>query len=370
MAYNKYKEIYMIEIIKELRATSSTLDKLRILREHKDNHEWRLYLREVYNLFAVYGVSGDKIGGRDDLENLKLCRSIDAGVSTTLINKAYPGLIPTKAKIMKAKDKAVDQISYPVYTEIKYDGNYTLITRMDDVNRYFTSGGHEYTIGDAEEPNLLIDGVYVAERIYGDGKLGDRRRANLRGTKRGGKLQHAQEGNRFMIFDYLTWDDFNNDISEEPFKLRRARLITAAPDHHVESRILDNREQLDVYMSGVTAEGYEGLMLKNPHHKWRNTKSRTLDVVKYKIRNTADLLCVDELPGETAKTQDVIGSLLLRDSEGVEVKVSSGLSDSERTSWGCFKDKVVEVGYEQKMDTYIQPTFIRVREDKTVEEID
>lgn len=360
----------MIDIIKQLRETPSTLNKLRILSKYKDNEEWKRYLYEVYNPFITYGVSGDKIGSRDDLDNLRLCRSIDAGVSATLINKAYPGLIPTTAKIMKAKDKAVDKISYPVYAEIKYDGNYTLITRLNGINKYFTSGGHEYTIGEAEEPELLADGVYIAERVFGCGKLGDRRKANLRGSKQGGKLQYAQSGNRFKIFDYLTWDDYRKDVSDNVFSDRKTALEKHAPQQCVKSLIIKNREQLDIYMRDVVADGYEGLMLKDPNHKWRNTKSRTLAVVKYKLRNTADLLCVDELPGETAKTQDVIGSLLLRDSEGIEVKVSSGLSDEERTLWNHFKGSVIEIGYEQKMDTYIQPTFIRVREDKTIEEID
>ena len=67
----------------------------------------------------------------------------------------------------------------------------------------------------------------------------------------------------------------------------------------------------------------------------------------------------------------MIGALVLEDSQGRRVSVGSGLTDGDRNEhYNAFEGKVVEIEYEQIIDTYIQPTFIRVRYDKTKEEID
>ena len=49
----------------------------------------------------------------------------------------------------------------------------------------------------------------------------------------------------------------------------------------------------------------------------------------------------------------------------------SGLCDFSRgRDSSVFVGSVVEIEYEQILDTYIQPTFICIREDKTAEDID
>jgi len=359
----------ILGIIRELRDTRSSTAKQNILKKYSSYNEWKDYLVEVYNPFITYGKSGDKVGGREDLENLKLCRSIDAGITAVTINKIYKGLIPEVGKIMKAKDKAVDKIKYPVIAEIKYDGHYTIIIRLDGNNRYFTSGGHEYTVRN-NEPAISSDGVYLAERIGDEGKLGDRRKCMLKGSKQNGQLQYS-EGHKFMIFDYMPLEEFNNNKTTQPFNIRR-RKISECVDHdnRVESVLIPNRTVMETYMSSVLRRGYEGLVLKQPDMIWRNTRSRTLAFVKYKKRPSADLLCIEEIPGDTAKTAGVIGSLKLQDSAGRIVQVGSGMSDYDRERFGAYEGSVVEIEYEQLMDTYIQPTFICIREDKDIKDID
>jgi len=96
-----------------------------------------------------------------------------------------------------------------------------------------------------------------------------------------------------------------------------------------------------------------------------------MTLVKYKKRPTVDLLCIGTAKGEEGKQYEhAIGSLILQDSKGRTVNVSSGLSKELR-----FKDpdtfigKVIEIEYEQIIDTYIQPAFICIRE-KNPEDID
>jgi len=160
----------VISIIHELRATSSKLAKASILKKHSANGYWLVYLKSVYSPFVLYGKSGDKNNNQDDLDNLKLCRSINAGVSALSINKAYPGLIPTASKINKAYNygKKPKPLTFPLYAAIKYDGNYVNIIVNDEGPKFFTSGGHEYT-HENHCMDLRPGYVYMAERIHGIG---------------------------------------------------------------------------------------------------------------------------------------------------------------------------------------------------------
>ena len=87
--------------------------------------------------------------------------------------------------------------------------------------------------------------------------------------------------------------------------------------------------------------------------------------MKWKARPTADLLCVNTTEGE-GKYEGKIGALVLQDSEGRLVMVGSGLTDMEREADDMhFVGSIIEIEYEQIIDTYIQPTYIGVRHDKT-----
>ena len=63
--------------------------------------------------------------------------------------------------------------------------------------------------------------------------------------------------------------------------------------------------------------------------------------------------------------------MVLRDKKGRIVAVGSGLDDIDRIrKYNYFLNKVIEIEYEQIMDTYIQPVVICRREDKSIEDID
>ena len=72
------------------------------------------------------------------------------------------------------------------------------------------------------------------------------------------------------------------------------------------------------------------------------------------------------------KYAGMLGALVLVDSEFRQVSVGTGFSDYERSfdPDEHFVGKVIEIKYEQIQDTYLQPSFIQVREDKSPKEID
>ena len=110
-------------------------------------------------------------------------------------------------------------------------------------------------------------------------------------------------------------------------------------------------------------------MLIEPDSLYHQGK-RVNHAIKLKGRLTADLYCLGSNIGE-GKYKGMLGSLVLKDSKGRLVCVGSGLDDVDRNKGlSYFVGKVIEIEYEQIQDTYIQPTYIRIREDKTKEEID
>jgi len=289
---------------------------------------------------------------------------------TTKIQKA---LDLNKLYADQAKGKLLKKhITYPIMAGIKYDGNYTVIIKENkDSIRFFTSGGHEYG---NDEDTIFHDthvalGVYIAERIGTDGKLGDRTTCALRGSK-GSQIAY---GHKYMVHDYLTEHEYHKGLSEEDADERINTLVLNTglhSDYIVATREVHNKDYLDKYLEEVVSKGYEGLMLKNPYCMWKNTKSRTVDLVKYKKRPTADLLCIGYTDG-TKKYEGMIGALVLEDSKGRQVSVGSGLSDDDRkVEPSYFIGQVIEIEYEQIIDTYIQPSFITMRLDKTKEDID
>ena len=391
----------LIDIITELRDTNSKIAKIAILENHKHNQAWKDYLVGVYDPFVTYGISGDTDSeeGRWDVENLKLCRSIDAGITSVTINKVYEGLIPSAGKMMKAKDiSKIDpnswKLAYPVLCNIKWDGHYTVMVKEEksycdclcesdcdgtsesgcicDCDcesdlEHITSGGHHYRVVDGTyyindkevKLNKLPPNAYIAERVGGEGKLGDRKLVALKGPKD----DKVSSGHSFRIFDVLSLSDYREGKSQTPYGKR------INWDAHSIGRVCRNSEEVLRYARDVTRLGYEGIVVKAYDMKWRDSKSRQWDFCKYKPRPTADLICIKEVGG-TGKYKGFIGSLLLQDSRGLQVNVGSGLTDIDRQAWGFYKNRVVEIEYEQVIDTYIQPVFLHVREDKTIDEID
>jgi len=263
---------------------------------------------------------------------------------------------------------------FPMWAGIKYDGNYVTVivdNRGDPI--FTTSGGHVYN---NDAPTIFDDvakGVYIAERIATDGKLGDRKNCSLRGP-RGSQTAY---GHSYMVHGYIPLEDFSKGRAIDDYEFLRDYVTTFIPAENVVQEVLiNNMEELKLELDRVVALGYEGIIGKRPSWLWKNTKSRTIDLIKYKTRPTVDLLVIGTKEGDK-KYEGMIGSLILRDKTGRTVDVGSGMTDAERLlDPNHFIGAVVELFYEQIMDTYIQPTFgdeyegVLIRHDKTKEDID
>ena len=265
------------------------------------------------------------------------------------------------------KSKLCTNCKYLVST--KYDGHYVQIHKTGKTIRFFTGGGKEFYLKDLAIKLITrfsgIDFILEAEFIgENEGKLGDRTKVGILTTwrtnfKKG--LSSVCGNNKFKVFDII--------LENIPFSERLATLKTLNLPNELE--VVDFKEmtlpEANKLANKLCNKGWEGLYLKNPNHVYLPGK-RVNNAIKLKRRPTADLLCIGIEDGE-GKYEGKIGSLVLKDSNGIIVKVGSGLQDWQReVEESYYVGKIIEIEYEQILDTYIQPTFVRIRTDKTKED--
>ena len=277
------------------------------------------------------------------------------------------------------KDYQPNKLRFPRICTIKYDGRHTTIfKKVNGDVEYYSSSGKMFKLLDDQVFGFddTPVGVYFAEMMGEgvEGKLGDRVHSGIQttmftNTKKGILNKHKPT---WRIFDFVTFEDYEKGESALGFVDRFSYLMEHIPTQY----LAYNMESLELahdemFLNKVVEAGYEGIVSIDFDHRWAATKSRKWTAIKWKKRPTADLLCTGTTEGE-GKYEGQIGALLLVDSMGRSVSVGSGLSDSDRAMDSEeFVGKVVEIEYEQITNcSYIQPTFVRVREDKRVEEID
>lgn len=254
------------------------------------------------------------------------------------------------------------------YGSIKYDGNYVQICKTGDSVRFFTSGGKEFYHSlvskhlqqTLPEDSFILECEFTADT---EGLLGDRRCAAKLTTYRTNfmkrQVNRNEYGDKFRIFDVI--------LANTPFYERLQWLkANFIEDFNLIAPVEFELNSLDYFISRarkLVRQGYEGMFLKKYNHLYIAGK-RVNEALKLKYRKTIELTCIGIEAG-TGKYSGQIGSLLLQDDEGRLVYVGSGLNDKDRDlDFEYFVGKQIEIAYEQCMDTYIQPTFVRVRSEE------
>lgn len=262
----------------------------------------------------------------------------------------------------------------------KYDGNMIFVKKLGDKVRFFTSNGKEFYLGGVANWLRAYPGefTFTAEFMYGcKGKLGDRTKSAILTTFRTDFAKGIQSSYDpfdvyIQVFDMISDGRYHERISKCHYILKECERLNkpatlAEKLFAISLRSLSGKQAIEWAKAAVKL-GWEGAMAVDPDSTYQAGK-RVPHAVKLKFRKTADLLCIDVEQG-MGKCNG-IGALVLQDRAGRVVKVGSGLDYSLDTRLGDqFIDKVIEIEYEQVLDTYIQPVFVRVRDDKTKEDID
>lgn len=261
----------------------------------------------------------------------------------------------------------------------KYDGNMVFIVKVGSEVRMFTSDWKEFhidTIADELRSLRNDDFVVIGEFLHNcEGKLGDRTKSQILTTFRTNFNKGIPNSlgdevmSKVMVFDFLPVVSrvpapdcrYSNRLEVAMKVLKKSYYLEV-----IEYKIMSGSRAME-YSKQLVKEGWEGAMAAEdlPYKISYTTNKRVNSIVKLKHRKTADIKCVGVEEGEGKYTY-LIGALVLEDSKGRRVSVGSGLTYSHRCmTENYFIGKIIEIEYEQILDTYIQPTFVCVRDDKT-----
>ena len=409
----------ILDILNELEATASINAKVAILEREKNNDMLRQVFAAAYNPMitynirkipdyksvrptlsdslelksAIYGLkklSSREYTGGDGIEYLKgilanvptedavvieriIDRDLRCGTSDSLASRIWPGIVPTFDVMLSHKD--ISGIKFPAYAQIKSDGARCHMSLQAGQAVAFSRNGKPIELHSTFDALLAkiinegetLDGELLAIR---DGKILDRQTGNgivnkaVKGTI-------SKEEAEMLVF--ATWDivDFASTI---PYSKRIERLTKAVPAGHkihvLQTHIVNNKDEAQVFFEQCIAAGEEGAMIKNMNAVW--VPKRTKDLGKMKAEEVADLVIVGIEEG-AGKYVGMVGAYVCETSDGkLRVNVGSGLSDNDRAN-PLKIGTIISVMYNQKIQdksgsqaSLFLPRLQEVRFDKDV----
>lgn len=387
----------MYDILMELKDTMSINRKREILYKNKNNQHLKDYFKYCLDSMMQYGIKNMpelKLPDGDTLNWSKIISSAnrmlkdkknkkeflsevestynkkeyiiltnifkkdpDCGVSVALVNDTWKDLIFQGVKLCKAvsySDKNLSYIKYPAIAQTKADGARCLLFKKSwlsglqnyEVSLCSSSGKpfyHLEHLGSAvcEFPNnIVLDGELVV--LDENGKIMPRKTGNgiLNKSIKNTITKEEAERVRFIVWDMISVDEYDNGISKVPYKTRLEALRKHCNEsiRLIDTTIVQNKNEAHKEFVRQLELGEEGIILKNSNSFWEG--KRIKEHVKYK----ADLQCTLEVigwayGGKGTKYENMLGSLTCASSDRkIIVNVGSGLSDSYRKEFMDFPD--------------------------------
>jgi hypothetical protein len=412
----------VLSILNRLEATSSRLEKERILNENKGNQllkaAFRLALDPSINFYikAIPELSGNRVWPMTDLETTfemlevglagrvirgtaardrlaaalgalegadqevvrrVIGRNLRCGVSESTVQKIWPDLQLSWPCMLVS----TGEIAFPCLAQTKCDGmRFNAVVENGKVT-YRSRVGKEldlFGVLDKDVLDLTADQDYVLDgellMAGPDGKPMDRKTGNGLLTKfqKGTGTKELAQQIRAVVWDIIPLTSFRAGICTTGYRerhlmlhstrLERVRIAPVSMVTSMEAAQTLYQQKLD--------EGEEGLVLKDAKGPWED--KRVKHQVKMKAELEADLKVTGILPG-AGKYEGKIGSLLVESKDGsVTTAVGTGLSDEDRSKDPSeYIGKIVAIKYnalitdkKTKAKSMFLPVFVEVREDK------
>lgn len=415
----------IINILKELEATSSRLEKEAILSREKDNELLKrvfflaydpftqFYIRKIpqYMTDAVATRTLDKalddlsqlstrvVTGNDGIDWLTdiletltsedakviervIGKDLKCGASSSTANKTWPGLIHEYPCMLCTPfdEKVMKNFKFPAYAQLKMDGmRFNAIVKDGKVEFRSRNGKEIDLLGNlekefialADNENVVFDGELL---INDKGIILDRQTGNgilnkaVKGTI---KIDEARKVHA-TIWDVIDYDTFKAGKGKLSYKERFSTLqaITLPSKIHlVESKVVSSFEEAETIFKEYLAQGQEGIILKDMTGVWEDKRVKTQ--LKFKAEIECDLRITAIQPG-TGKYEGMVGAYLCESEDGIiKVDVGSGLSDEDRKNFDVI-GKIVAVVYNARIknkqgeESLFLPRAIEIREDKNI----
>lgn len=314
---------------------------------------------------------------RDCVQRI-LTKNSKTGVGITLINKVHKKLIPVfKVNLADKYDPDVYEEGQERIVSPKLDG-IRVIARCDIENskvEWLTREGNVlHSMDHLSDYALIFANVFLSQLglntkvifFDGEGTSGDFTQS-VSDLKRHKSAKNAI----FNIFDFFTTDDLNA-LKQQAKYSQRSRLETLDAVNIMwlssnfynpaicvhEWAMVDSETDVQQHYSKYVADGHEGVIVKNPDSSYMFARRKNWLKIKGQI--DADGTIIGFEAGDKNKQfSDTLGAIVVKLENGVEVKVSSGLSRADRDSIWSNKDefsgRVIEVlGHEITKDGSIR----------------
>jgi ATP-dependent DNA ligase len=288
-------------------------------------------------------------------------------------------------KGMKGQVVPAEKLNFPLIAQRKFDGVRLLTTVREGKVTFTTYNGHTIPLPKmAAElnhlPNVMLDG----EMVFRDGSMKYRSKVSgmLNSARLGGRISERELNlHAFDSMPLAEWEAKKcNRLYPERYEgtirlVHNANFDGPSKRSMVQVALCSTvRTSADVntMVEQLWRDGYEGLMLKEPGHRYTFTKSRLW--AKVKQTKTADLLCIGVTEG-AGWCEGMIGALVLTgivEGKTVHVKTGSGLTAEDR----CrppeyYLGKTIEMKYNSLtqdartlMWSLFSPRYVMVRMDK------
>ena len=390
------------QFVNQMRATSSSLDKVKILK--KSSIFVKLVLRHTYNPYKQYYVTSktckknsdlcdsNKIyesifGLLDDLTNRVytghdaiamvnsfvaqnpgyedliyniIDKDLKIRAGAKVLNKAWPGLIPTfNVALAQSYDGKCDW-NDTWYASRKLDGVRCLaVVDTEGKCTLYSRMGKEFTtlnkIKYAIEATGIINYVFDGEICLIDKDGNEDFQSVMKQLRR---KDHQIENPTFMLFDMIHKTDFENDKSTEILSDRLHTLRTwlgpryATKDtlRYLDQSVVTDGRHFDIWTQMAADNNWEGFMLRKDVG-YEGKRSKNLLKVKKFFDAEYEVLGWDIDQHEVVRDGKSVSMSMLAqvwiEHKGHIVKVGSGFSQEQRLEYmdGSILGKLITVQY-------------------------
>lgn len=383
-------------------STNSNSDKLQVIRDFSTDTEVMKALRYTYTPFKQYYVTSANCKKRSDLvastalyaslfelldslaareitghealsavnrfvrdnseyEDLiwnVIDRNLKTRSTTSMINKIVPGLIPTfdVALADTYKDSTKKKVNFKQdnwYVSRKLDG-VRCIAYIDESGepKFFSRAGKEFdTLGKVAEQlkrhglrKIVLDGEICMVDENGDEDF----QGIIKEIKR---KDHTIQTPKFLVFDILHLDEFDNKASDRIFSERMEELELLFNTYDFEGFIeqvdqfhIADEEDLQDHMDTAVQFGWEGLMLRKdaPYQG-----KRTSDIMKVKKFHDAEYVVIDTVNAvnrvivEGREVEEEMLRNVIIEHRGNRVQVGSGFSQEQKRYYYQHPEEII-----------------------------
>lgn len=390
--------IKVANIMRNLENTSSSNDKLRILKENKDNELLRKVLLYALDTDKKFGMTKkslkirkgdckfedffdllDTLANENINDNLKrqanfflgnienedvrnvmtqvLLKKLNCGVNIKTANKAMNLIVTHDIQLASKWEGTLNE---EVAVSLKLDG--LRCSFIIENGKVIAKTRQNKTINKMYDLTKAIIDVFGNDNLFVDGELLAINDENLSSEdlfKKTSAIVNSKDEKKdltFVAFDIVPLEDYYKKKNEIPFYKRREtlekyiengnnELVLLAPLYFVTK----DSDEVNKKLNEVVADGMEGLILNklNGFYEFKRTKQ----LLKVKKFNEADVLVTDILEGD-GRLEGTLGKIEVQFKYEGNIytnNVGSGFNDEERRYFWEHKDeligKIVTISY-------------------------